>query len=68
MQYKGVLWDVDGTLVDSERAVVESLADALAEMGYPEPSPELRELAMRGTSMDVLRAIGHPDPQAGLAC
>ncbi len=68
MQYKGVLWDVDGTLVDSERAVVESLADALAEMGYPEPSPELCELAMRGTSMDVLRAIGHPDPQAGLAC
>lgn len=68
MRYKGILWDVDGTLVDSKRAVVESLADALAELGYPPPSDELRELAMRGTSMDVLRAIGHADLAGGLAC
>lgn len=68
MSYKAILWDVDGTLVDSQCAVIGSLADALAEMGYPPPSPELCELAMRGTSLEVLRAIGHPDLQAGLAC
>jgi phosphoglycolate phosphatase len=37
---KLVVWDVDGTLVDSRQTIFESVKTALAEAGLPEPSYE----------------------------
>lgn len=40
MQYKHIVFDVDGTLIDTERAALESLSDTIRELTgeYREPS------------------------------
>ncbi|MGZ3278384.1 MAG: HAD-IA family hydrolase [Caulobacteraceae bacterium] len=37
---KLVVWDVDGTLVDSRQTIFESVKSAFATMGFPEPTYE----------------------------
>ena len=68
MRYQAILWDVDGTMVDSEPIVAASLAAALKELGRPAPDRHLQELAMYGTSRQVMDALNLSDPEAGLQC
>ena len=51
---EAVLWDMDGTLVESEAIAVEALAAALAEQGIAEP-PHLYETTV-GRSADAIYA------------
>lgn len=41
MRYQAVLWDFDGTLVDTSEGIFRSLRVALAEMDIPEPPPQV---------------------------
>lgn len=38
---RAVLFDLDGTLTDSAPGILGSLKKALAQMGFPEPAPDL---------------------------
>lgn len=49
---KAVLWDMDGTLIDSEHVAVDALRAALAEVGIPE-IPDLHDRVV-GRSADEL--------------
>lgn len=68
MRYQAILLDADGTMVDSEQVVVNSLAAALQEMQFPPPDDFLKELALRGTSQQVVDFLGISDAQAAIAC
>jgi len=52
MSLKAVLWDMDGTLIDSEHIAVDALRAAMAESGIP-PIPNLMERVV-GVSADEL--------------
>lgn len=41
LQYQTVIWDFDGTLVDTSPGIFRSLRVAFQRLGYPDPSPEL---------------------------
>ena len=41
MRYQYVLWDFDGTLVDTSEGIYKSLRVAFAQMGLKLPSPEI---------------------------
>jgi beta-phosphoglucomutase-like phosphatase (HAD superfamily) len=49
---KAVLWDMDGTLIDSEPTALQALARAIAEVGLP-PIPDLPDRAM-GKAADAI--------------
>ena len=50
MRYQAIIFDVDATLEDSEQLVYDALTAVLADLGYPLPDAETRELIMRGTT------------------
>lgn len=50
--FKAVLWDMDGTLIDSEHVAVDALRAALKEAGIP-PIPDLPDRVV-GRSADEL--------------
>ena len=52
MRYKAVLWDMDGTLIDSEPVAVEALRRAMAEAGLPEV-PDLHEQVVGRAADDI---------------
>ena len=66
MRYPVLLLDVDGTLVNSEAALYASLDDTMKELGLPAPTPEIRELAMHGTSEQVFERAGARDPETAV--
>ena len=68
MKYRAVLWDVDGTLIDSAAAVYISQKDALTELKRPEWYEKVKALAMHCTSEALLRAAGFTDIAEPLAC
>ena len=43
LRYELVIWDFDGTLVDTSPGIFRSLRAALCQLGYPDPSQELLE-------------------------
>jgi beta-phosphoglucomutase-like phosphatase (HAD superfamily) len=51
---KAVLWDMDGTLVDSEPLAVEALRLAMAEAGLP-PLPDLHDRVVGRAADDLYR-------------
>lgn len=51
---KAVLWDMDGTLIDSEHVAVDALHAALAEAGIP-PIPNLLDQVVGRSADDLYR-------------
>lgn len=58
MRYQAVLFDVDGTLTDSESLLVNSLIGTMEELDIPEPDVDLHALAMRNPKRVVLEKLG----------
>ncbi|WP_262394218.1 HAD family hydrolase [Youxingia wuxianensis] len=44
MKYQVILWDMDGTLIDTSAGLFQSLKQAFLGLGMPEPSPELLKI------------------------
>ncbi len=58
MRYKAIIWDLDGTLVDSLPGIEQSANAALAEHGYPTHSPAaIRSYIGDGSWMLLRRAV-----------
>lgn len=68
MRYQAVLFDVDGTLTDSESLLVNSLTGAMTELNIPAPATDLHALAMRNPKRVVLEKLGASDVSAALEC
>jgi HAD superfamily hydrolase (TIGR01509 family) len=61
---RGVLFDIDGTLVDSNYATVLAWADAFASLGYNVPMVTVHHLVGQGAERLVENALGHLDEAA----
>ena len=58
MRYDAVIWDLDGTLLDTLADLVASVNAALVAMGHPARSlEEIRRMVGNGVSNLVLRAL-----------
>lgn len=68
MRYKAILFDVDGTLTDSESLLVNSLTKAMNALGLPRPDIDLHALAMRNPKRRVLETLGAADVDSALEC
>jgi HAD superfamily hydrolase (TIGR01509 family) len=55
---RGVLLDVDGTLLDSNDAHAHAFEEALAEQGYPVPFAEVRRLIGKGSEKLLMETAG----------
>ena len=66
MKLQGAIFDVDGTLVDSNGAHAEAWRDALAEFGIPKPLPEIRALIGMGGDKVIEKLTGL-DPEGARA-
>jgi HAD superfamily hydrolase (TIGR01509 family) len=61
---RGVLFDIDGTLVDSNYATVLAWADAFTSLGYNIPMVNIHHLVGQGAERLVENALGHRDEAA----
>ena len=50
-----LIWDLDGTLLDSYGVIVSSLRQTLAELGMDMDGEEIRRRATEGSVSDVVR-------------
>ena len=58
MKYDTVVWDLDGTLLDTLADLAASVNAAMAELGHPARSlAEIRQMVGNGVSNLVLRAL-----------
>ena len=58
MGYKAVLFDMDGTLLDTLEDLRDSTNHVLRQMGYPERSlEEMRRFVGNGAEMQIRRAV-----------
>src|SRR5579884_2656375 len=55
---QGVIFDLDGTLIDSNDANARAWADALGDYGFQVPLEELRRLVGMGADNLLPRAVG----------
>ncbi len=60
---RGIVFDLDGTLIDSYEAIAESLSHAMTALGYPAvPLAKVRRLVGRGLESLIDRAIRQVAP------
>ena len=57
MQYKNIVFDIDGTLLDTEYAVLHSLQDTLKELCNYDLSLEEMTFALGITGADALKKL-----------
>lgn len=58
MSYKAVLFDMDGTLLDTLEDLRDSTNHVLRQMGYPERSlEEMRRFVGNGAEKQIRRAV-----------
>ena len=55
---QGVLFDLDGTLIDSNDANARAWVEAMNDYGYPQPIEEIRRMVGMGSDNLILRALG----------
>jgi phosphoglycolate phosphatase-like HAD superfamily hydrolase len=55
---QGILFDLDGTLVDSNDALARAWVEAMNDYGYPQPLEEIRRLVGMGSDNLIRRALG----------
>lgn len=67
MKYTNIVFDIDGTLIDSEKAVLISLADTLLEVTGKRYAPEALGYAVGRSSDDTFRRYEVPDLDAAKA-
>ncbi|MCI9263197.1 MAG: HAD-IA family hydrolase [Oscillospiraceae bacterium] len=68
MKYTHIAFDIDGTLTNSEYAVLRSLQDTLTALRESSPSPEeLAPLALGIPGADTMRLLGFEDVPAALS-
>ena len=67
MAYKHIVFDVDGTLVDTEDTTIGSLQDTMLALTGKKPEREELRFALGITGEDVLRRLGIPDVKGGMA-
>lgn len=61
MQYKNIVFDIDGTLLDTEYAVLHSLQDTLKELCNYDLSLEEMTFALGITGADALKKLNVPN-------
>ena len=61
MKFEGVLFDVDGTLIDSNDAHAQAFVEALRESGYDIPFERVRRLIGKGSDKLIPDLIGKYD-------
>lgn len=66
MKYKHIVFDVDGTLVDTEYAVLHSLQDTIKTFTGKEPPLEDLTFALGITGEDALKQLAFPDVPTAL--
>lgn len=64
--YTHIVFDVDGTLVDTEEAETLALGEAFREALKKEPSAEDLRLAFGMTTENVMKKLGFPDMEDGV--
>jgi phosphoglycolate phosphatase len=62
-----VIFDVDGTLVDSQHLILAAMAFAFGEAGHPVPARE-EVLSVVGLSLPQAMAADFPDSARSPAC
>ena len=68
MAYRTVLFDMDGTLLDTLEDLRESTNHVLREMGYPERSlEEMRRFVGNGAEMQIRRAVPEETSEENIA-
>ena len=68
MAYRTVLFDMDGTLLDTLEDLRESTNHVLREMGYPERSlEEMRRFVGNGAEMQIRRAVPEGTSEENIA-
>lgn len=66
MKYKHIVFDVDGTLIDSRYAMLHSLQDALKEVTGSDYSEQELLFSLGIPGLETMVRMGVPDPEAGL--
>ncbi|MGH9870667.1 MAG: HAD family hydrolase [Candidatus Polarisedimenticolia bacterium] len=62
---RGIVFDLDGTLIDSYEAIADSLNTAMRGLGLPEyPPAEVRRMVGRGLETLIARALGVDESDA----
>lgn len=64
MPYTHIVFDIDGTLIDTENAVLSSLEDTLAELGHPCPGRDDLKFALGIPGETTLAQLGIADTAA----
>lgn len=64
---KAIIFDLDGTLVDSYPAILESLNHTLSRLGYPPVDSErIRKMVGRGLENLMMQAVGETHLKEGI--
>ena len=59
--YQTVIFDIDGTLLKSDRGVMNALKYTTEKMGVPYPSAEIRQKFVRLSAEHELQILGFRD-------
>jgi HAD superfamily hydrolase (TIGR01509 family) len=62
LSFQGAIFDVDGTLVDSNAAHAQAFVEAISERGFDVPFDKVRRLIGKGSDKLIPELIGRYDP------
>ena len=61
MPIRGILFDLDGTLIDQFEAIHRAFSRTLTHMGYPKPSYERVKSSVGGASLSTMTKLIGPE-------